>query len=244
MFRIISSLTVTFIIGLTVGLGLNLSTTDSKDANTTTSTANVNIQESPPSDLSPLITQNECNQQIDIKLKEKILISRKENITSSKIENNETNSTNTDSSSVLNASEILVKFPPPHVAEPNFFGFDSHDEEVLRLRTEAINEFVYSMEEAGLPEEDIEAAIIQYRDEIDERASSIDANSNEETGEPLMIDEQAYDLAVSFWNDTDESTENIDQMTEDLIDSENELLINNRSFDQKTGLDHPEPQLK
>ncbi|MDH3317528.1 MAG: hypothetical protein OER43_17395 [Gammaproteobacteria bacterium] len=85
----------------------------------------------------------------------------------------------TESDSRRNPSEYLLKYPPPHVADPKFFG-PKPDHELQKLRKEALDNFVITLREAGLPEHDIQAAISKYKHEIENPSSSEFARSDEE----------------------------------------------------------------
>jgi hypothetical protein len=58
--------------------------------------------------------------------------------------------------------DLLVRYPPPHVVDADFFGPTVDADEAERLRQEALNELVVSMRAAELPEADIDA-LLQYR---------------------------------------------------------------------------------
>ncbi len=244
MLKIIAVLTITFVAGLAVGIYKNISTPNSSNNNEVT-VVGTEYKEENNSDSPVLITQNECNTQIENKLKKQIAILNKVGDNpKEKFSQHELNQQDDIASEIEDPIKILAKYPPPHVTEPSFFGFDVNDEEVLQLREDAINELVYSMEEGGLPEEDIDTAIGAYQHEVEERLSSIEFSHNEQDERVPTIEKQAKDLAQSLWDETVETAENIDQMADDLVRGENEMKVESEPSDPETGLYHPEPVLE
>jgi hypothetical protein len=105
--------------------------------------------------------------------------------------------------------QALLKHPPPHIAQPDFFG-PAEDPDVVGQREEALNDLITSMREAGLPERDIQAARDEYEQAI-KRFSAVEPDEGEPPGSP---EGQAADLAQSLL-DAGEPEENIQQMLDD-----------------------------
>lgn len=138
---------------------------------------------------------------------------------------------------------ILIKYPPPHVIDPSFHGtIPVDDEETLMLQEKAIEEHIISLEKAGVPEEDIEAAISAYNQDIEEKYSPQNKN-NESLDSEQTLEMQANDYAESLWQDTNEPVEVIEQMIDDMLRTDSMITQEETAYDKNTGLEHPEPAL-
>ncbi|MBM9513026.1 hypothetical protein [Desulfogranum marinum] len=234
-------LCVTFFIGIFIGSFLNLSHIKKNDKNI--------LLNNSTEDLSTT-----DNHQLQIENKTPLSQNNKNhNKQSLNIDDNQTNSevnqqifTNkklekSPSEDELDAYNILLETPPPHLSEPNFFGMDPNSEEVLQAREEALNEFVTSMEEAGLPERDVEAAIEPFRQDIkDRRAITESSHLDDVEQQPLTPEEQIDDFRLSLLQDTDEPFEDIEQMVEDMTRDKEAIQAENEMSDPDHSDQNPE----
>lgn len=158
------------------------------------------------------------------------------------------NNTNETDDTKLSPSEILLKHPPPHVADSNYFLEPGmNEQELIKLRQKSLDDHVSSMQQAGLPEEDIQASIAAFKQEIEDSDLSLNNESlSLDDGQPTITQEQLESDLSQSMNEAGESQENIQQMVDDLKTSNTDEHAPGLygAADPETGLDHPEPPIQ
>lgn len=94
--------------------------------------------------------------------------------------------------------DLLVRYPPPHIANPAFYGPTVNTEEAERLRQKSLGELAQSLRESGYPEADITAMLEAASTEPAKVGPQLREGSDDPDAVPASLDEKAQDLSESM----------------------------------------------
>ena len=223
---------LTFVAGFSLAMFLNSSDIISKETQDAKNSNNIYKKD---------VYTNTDNEQV-VKLNHKNEEQTTDNITKTSESEKAQPEYNNESEENLSPAEVLIKYPPPHIADANFFKSpDMNDQELREIRQKALDEHVQSMQEAGIASEDIQATIDAFKLEMED-TSKDGLSGNDE--QPVLSQEQNDTDFSQSMLEAGESQESIQQMLKDLKtgnDEDNHTGIINGVANSDTGLDHMEP---
>jgi hypothetical protein len=141
---------------------------------------------------------------------------------------------------------------PPHLTDPAFYFTPGSDEvEMETQRQAAVDELIRSMQEAGLPEEDIQSLVETIDEAVSEKKNRLAPPDSAETeGYEPSLEEMADDLIAShseagateeeieaavdvLWESADEKPEQIFNIDEELVHNPDQEVLDHEAPDHE-----------